>query len=220
MREIRDLGGMIDHTLLRQDATEQEIRAIAEEAVRLGTASVCVNSCWTEFVHGILEGTGVRTCVVVGFPLGACLPEVKAFEAAESVLRGAEEIDMVINVGYVRSGRMADVLRDIEGVVRAVAGRAKVKVILETCLLTKEEIVACCRIAETAGADFVKTSTGFSKGGATEEDVRLMRASVSPRVGVKAAGGIRDRAAAIRMIEAGADRIGASATVKILSQEE
>ncbi len=219
MREIRELGRMIDHTLLRQDATEEEIRALAEEAVRLGTASVCVNSCWTELVHGILEGTGVLTCVVVGFPLGACLPEVKAFEAAESVRKGAEEIDMVINVGYVRSGRMGDAMRDIEGVVRAVAGRAKVKVILETCLLTKEEIVACCRIAEAACADFVKTSTGFSKGGAKEEDVRLMRASVSPHVGVKAAGGIRDRASALRMIEAGADRIGASATVKILSGE-
>ena len=219
MREIRELGRMIDHTLLRQDATEEEIRALAEEAVRLGTASVCVNSCWTELVHGILEGTGVLTCVVVGFPLGACLPEVKAFEAAESVRKGAEEIDMVINVGYIRSGRMGDAMRDIAGVVRAVAGRAKVKVILETCLLTKEEIVACCRIAEAACADFVKTSTGFSKGGATEEDVRLMRASVSPHVGVKAAGGIRDRASALRMIEAGADRIGASATVKILSGE-
>lgn len=219
MREIRELGRMIDHTLLRQDATEEEIRALAEEAVRLGTASVCVNSCWTELVHGILEGTGVLTCVVVGFPLGACLPEVKAFEAAESVRKGAEEIDMVINVGYVKSGRIGDAMRDIEGVVRAVAGRAKVKVILETCLLTKEEIVACCRIAEAACADFVKTSTGFSKGGAKEEDVRLMRASVSPHVGVKAAGGIRDRASALRMIEAGADRIGASATVKILSGE-
>ena len=142
MREIRELGRMIDHTLLRQDATEEEIRALAEEAVRLGTASVCVNSCWTELVHGILEGTGVLTCVVVGFPLGACLPEVKAFEAAESVRKGAEEIDMVINVGYIRSGRMGDAMRDIEGVVRAVAGKAKVKVILETCLLTKEEIVA------------------------------------------------------------------------------
>ena len=220
MRGTTELSGRIDHTLLRQDASEEEIRAVAEEAVRLKTASVCVNSCWTELVHGILAGTGVRTCVVVGFPLGACLPAVKAFEAAESVRRGAEEIDMVINVGYVKSGRMEDAMRDIEGVVRAVEGRAKVKVILETCLLTKEEIVACCRIAEAACADFVKTSTGFSRSGATEEDVRLMRASVSPHVGVKAAGGIRDRAAALRMIEAGADRIGASATARILSGED
>ena len=220
MAEKRELNRMIDHTLLRQDASEEEIRALTEEAVRLKTTSVCVNSCWTELVHGLLEGTGIRTCVVVGFPLGACLPEVKAFEASESVRRGAEEIDMVINVGYIKSGRMEDAMRDIEGVVRAVRGKAKVKVILEACLLTKEEIVACCEIAEAACADFVKTSTGFSRGGATEEDVRLMRASVSPHVGVKAAGGIRSREAALRMIEAGADRIGASATAKILAEED
>ena len=210
---------MIDHTLLSPAASRADIERTVSEAIRYDVASVCVNSCWAELVHGLLAGTGVKTCVVVGFPLGAALTSVKAFETAESVARGAEEIDMVLNVGFVKSGDWQSAIRDIEAVVKAAKGKAKVKVIIEACLLTDGEKVRACEIAEAACADFVKTSTGFSTGGATEEDVRLMRASVGPDMGIKAAGGVRTREQAEKMIAAGATRIGASATAKILGTE-
>ena len=211
------ITSMIDHTLLKPEATEADILLICEEAKRYGTASVCVNGCRVAAVKKALAGTGIKTCVVVGFPLGAMTTAAKAFEAADAVRNGAEEVDMVINVGEAKAGNWSFVREDIAA-VKAACGSALLKVIIEACLLTDEEKVLSCRAAEEAGADFVKTSTGFSKGGATAEDVALMRASVSPKVRVKAAGGIRTREDAERMIAAGADRIGASATAKIAGE--
>lgn len=213
------IAATIDHTLLKPQSSREEIRAVCEEAVRYGASSVCVNPCYIEYVARLLEGTGVTPCCVIGFPLGANTPAVKAFEAADAVSRGAREVDMVLNVGAVKSGEWELVHRDIAGVVAAVRGRAAVKVILETCLLTDEEKVRACAVAKHAGADFVKTSTGFSTGGATVEDVRLMRAAVGPTLGVKASGGIRSYEDAKAMLDAGATRIGASATAKIVAGE-
>jgi len=215
-REIEsDLAEYIDHTLLRPDATEAEVRTLCEEAVRYGFASVCVNPYWASFAAGLLRGCKVPVCTVAGFPLGATSTAAKAFEADDAVRAGAEEIDMVINVGEIKGKNYAAAERDIEGVVGAASGRT-VKVIIETALLTDEEKVTACVIARQAGADFVKTSTGFAKAGATAEDVRLMRRVVGPEVRIKAAGGIRDEAAARSLIAAGADRLGASASVKIV----
>ncbi len=213
------IAATIDHTLLKPQATRADIQAVCEEAVRYGAASVCVNPCYIELVAQLLENTPVTPCCVIGFPLGANTPAVKAFEAADAVLRGAREVDMVLNIGAVKSGQWALVQRDIAGVVAAVKGRAAVKVILETCLLTDEEKVRACAVAKAAGADFVKTSTGFSTGGATVEDVRLMREAVGKDMGVKASGGIRSYADAKAMLDAGASRIGASATAKIVAGE-
>lgn len=213
------IAAAIDHTLLKPHSTRAEIRAVCEEAVRYGAASVCVNPSYIEYVAQLLENTDVTPCCVIGFPLGANTPEVKAFEAADAVARGAREVDMVLNIGAAKSGEWALVQRDIAGVVAAVRPRAAVKVILETCLLTDEEKVRACAAAKAAGADFVKTSTGFSTGGATVEDVRLMREAVGTEMGVKASGGIRSYADAKAMLDAGASRIGASATARIVAQE-
>ena len=213
---MQSLNSYIDHTILAPAASRAEVEQAADEAIAYKAASLCVNPCWIPLVKERLAGTGVLTAVVVGFPLGATLPAVKAFETAEAVRLGADEIDMVINVGFIKSGDWAAVMRDIEGVVKAAAGKAKVKVIIETCLLTNEEKVRACEIAQAACADYVKTSTGFSTGGATEEDVRLMRKTVGEYMGVKASGGIRTREQAERMIAAGASRLGCSATKKIL----
>lgn len=210
------LAKTIDHTLLKADATPDDIRAVCAEAVSYGTASVCVNACHVPLVHACLAGSGVKTCAVVGFPLGATAGAVKAFEAAYCIENGADEVDMVQNVGLAKAGDWAGVQADIEAVVKAAAGRALVKVILETCLLTDEEKRLACRAAKAAGADFVKTSTGFSTGGATEADIALMRAAVGPAMGVKASGGVRTRAQAEAMLAAGATRIGASSSKKIL----
>lgn len=212
------LNKMIDHTLLSPAASRADIERIVDEAIQFNTASVCVNPCWTALVHDKLKGTGVKTCVVVGFPLGATLTSVKAFETAACVELGAEEIDMVLNVGFVKSGDWEAAMKDVEAVVKAAKGRAAVKVIIEACLLTDAEKVRACEIAQAACADFVKTSTGFSAGGATEADVHLMRETVGPDMGVKAAGGVRTREQAEKMISAGASRIGASATAKILEK--
>lgn len=209
------LASMIDHTLLRADATRADILRICEEAKAYHTASVCVNASWVPVVKEALAGSGVMTCCVVGFPLGAMTSAAKAFEAREAVLAGADEVDMVLNVGFARGGEWDAVQRDIEVVVRA-AGMATVKVILETCLLTDAQKQRACAAAVAAGAGFVKTSTGFSAGGATEADIRLMREAVGPALGVKASGGVRTREDAERMIAAGATRIGASATAKIV----
>lgn len=213
----KPLNKYIDHTLLKADVTEKEILALCEEAKTLDTASVCVNSCWARTVHEALKGTGIKTCCVVGFPLGAMAPAAKAWETRIACEDGAEEIDMVLNVGRAKAGDWDYVRADIGAVVEAAAENgAIVKVILENCLLTDAEKIEACIAARDMNADFVKTSTGFSKSGATVEDVKLMREAVGRDMGVKAAGGIRDAETAKAMIAAGADRIGASATRKIL----
>jgi deoxyribose-phosphate aldolase len=212
-----DLAKMIDHTLLKPDATPDQIAQLCFEARKYGFASVCVNPSYVELCAQLLKGSPVKVCTVIGFPLGATPPEVKAYETRLALEKGATEIDMVINIGALKARDLELVARDIRGVVlTAHAAGALVKVILETCLLSDEEKVLGCLLAKEAGADFVKTSTGFSSGGATVEDVELMRRTVGAQMGVKAAGGIRTREDAEKMIKAGATRIGASAGVKIV----
>lgn len=213
------LAQYIDHTLLKPDATEEKILKICEEAKEYNFASVCVNPFYASLVSEQLKGTSVKTCVVIGFPLGANTKEVKAFEAKDAIKNGAQELDMVINVGALKDKKYDIVKDDIKAVVEAANGNALVKVIIETCLLTKDEIVKACQIAKEAGADFVKTSTGFSTGGAKVEDVKLMRETVGPDMGVKASGGIRTTKDAKALIEAGATRIGASASIAIVQGE-
>lgn len=208
---------LFDHTILKADATKEQVRKICVEAVQNGFASVCVNSYYTNFVHQLLENSGVKTCTVVGFPLGQMSTEAKVFETLVAVRDGAEEIDMVINVGALKDGNYEKVLTDIAS-VKEVCKDALLKVIIETCLLTDAEKVKACELAVEGGADFVKTSTGFSTGGATAEDVALMRKTVGPDIGVKASGGIRDAATAQAMLDAGASRLGTSATVAIVSE--
>ncbi len=212
----RNIASYIDHTLLKANATEAQIRRLCGEAKEYQFASVCVNTCYVPLAAELLKGSGVKTCCVVGFPLGAMSTEAKAYEAADAVKNGAEEVDMVINVGAVKFGNWDYVAKDIEAVVKASHDKALVKVIIETCLLTDEEKVMACTAAKEAGADFVKTSTGFSTGGATVEDIRLMRETVGAEMGVKASGGIRTYEDAAAMIEAGATRIGASSGIAIV----
>ncbi len=210
---------LIDHTLLKPEATEEQVRQLCAEALEYGFATVCINPYYVSLVADLLKGSRVKACTVVGFPLGAANPEVKAHEASLAVDQGAREIDMVINIGALKSGREDWVRNDIERVVRAAHPDALVKVILESALLSDGEIVRACQLARAAGADFVKTSTGFGPGGATAEDVALMRATVGRGMGVKASGGISTRADAAAMIAAGATRIGASAGVRIAAGE-
>lgn len=212
-----DLARLIDHTLLRPDATRTQIEKLCQEAFEYRFASVCINPTWVQLAASLLRGTPVRVCTVIGFPLGAATTDIKAEEAADAIYRGARELDMVLNVGALKSGEDLLVLSDIQAVVRKAKDIALVKVILETALLTDDEKIRACRLAQQAGADFVKTSTGFGPGGATEADVALMRRTVGPDLGVKAAGGIRDRETAMAMIRAGATRIGASASVAIVT---
>lgn len=212
------LNKYIDHTLLKQDATVEQIDSLLSEAREYDFASVCVNPSWVAYAHSGLQGTDVKVCTVVGFPLGATTSAVKAFETKEAIQNGADEIDMVISVGALKSGNADLVESDIRAVVEA-SGDKLVKVIIEACLLTDEEKVLACRLAQKAGADFVKTSTGFSTGGATLPDVQLMRQTVGPDMGVKAAGGARSYADAVAFVEAGATRIGTSAGVAILKGE-
>ena len=214
----KPLAKYIDHTLLKADATPEQIKKLCAEAEEYQFASVCVNSRYAKLAHECLRGRGVAVCCVVGFPLGAMSPRAMAYEARCAAEDGASEIDMVLPIGALKSGDDETVRETIGAVVEAVTGRAIVKVILEACLLTDAEKVRACQLAESVGAAFVKTSTGFSSGGATEHDVALMRKSVSSAVQVKAAGGIRDRETALRMIAAGADRIGASAGIQIVSE--
>lgn len=215
-----DLAGAIDHTLLRPDATEAEVRQLCAEARHYGFASVCVNPTWAPLAASLLRGAAPLVCTVVGFPLGATLPEVKAYETERTLLAGACEIDMVINIGALKSLKYDDVHRDIAGVVRiAHAAGALVKVIIETALLTDEEKVEASVLSQAAGADYVKTSTGFAASGATVADVALMRRVVGPQMGIKASGGIRSAADAAAMIQAGATRLGASAGIKIVQQK-
>eukprot|EP00301_Raphidiophrys_heterophryoidea_P012176 c18542_g1_i1.p1 GENE.c18542_g1_i1~~c18542_g1_i1.p1 ORF type:complete len:260 (+),score=65.15 c18542_g1_i1:43-780(+) len=217
MSDEQQLNKFVDHTLLKPEATRTQVKKICDEAIKYQFASVCVNSTHAKFVADCLRGSEVKTCVVVGFPLGAMLSSAKAFEAQEAVKDGATEVDMVVNVGAVKEGRRADVENDIRSVVQSVSGHAIVKVILETCLLTNDEIVMACEVSKAAGAAFVKTSTGFSTAGATVEHVRLMREVVGASMGVKASGGVRTRDHALAMIAAGASRIGTSGGVDIVS---
>ena len=211
------LAGMIDHTLLKPDATPDQIAQLCFEARKYGFASVCVNPAWVPLCAQLLQGSPVKVCTVIGFPLGATAPEVKAFETQNAIDHGATEIDMVLNIGALKARDLDLVARDIRGVVQTAHARGPiVKVILETALLTDEEKTIACLIAKEAGADFVKTSTGFSGGGATVQDIALMRRVVGPEMGVKASGGVRTFEDAESMIKAGATRIGASAGVKII----
>lgn len=205
---------LFDHTILKADAGKAAVKKICEEAKEYGFMSVCVNGYYTAYVAKLLEESDVRVCTVVGFPLGQMATGAKAMEAKIAVEDGADEVDMVINVGALKDGDDELVLRDIREVKKA-CGHALLKVIIETCLLTEEEKKRACRLSKEAGADFVKTSTGFSTGGATPEDVALMRATVGESMGVKASGGIRDKETAQKMVEAGADRLGTSATIAI-----
>ena len=213
----KGLAKKIDHTLLKPEGTPKEIISLCEEAKRYNFASVCINPCHVSLCSELLKGTEVKVCTVIGFPLGATTTEVKRFEAEQAIKNGAQEVDMVINIGMLKSGNYEYVFNDVNQVVLAAKkNNAVCKVILETALLTDEEKIKACLICKRAGADFVKTSTGFSKGGATAGDVALMKYVVGSSVGVKASGGIRSREDADAMIASGADRIGASASVKII----
>lgn len=214
------LAGLIDHTLLKPDATQEQILELCDEAAEYQFAAVCIQPTWVRLAASRLRGSGVGVCSVVGFPLGANTPDVKAYEARRCIFDGASEIDMVINIGALKSRDYQSVESDI----RAVVGVARElgtlsKAIIETALLTQDEKIKATTLVAAAGADFVKTSTGFASGGATPEDVALMRQLVGSRLGVKAAGGVRDAASAEKMVEAGATRIGASAGIKIVSGE-
>ena len=209
------LNKYIDHTLLKPDASQEQIETLIEEAKKYDFASVCVNPTWVNFAAQALKATYVKVCTVIGFPLGANTPELKAFETSDAIQNGANEVDMVINIGALKSRNCDLVERDIRAVVEAAKGTL-VKVIIETCLLTDDEKVKACQIAQKAGADFVKTSTGFSTGGATVADVALMRKTVGPDMGVKASGGARSYEDALAFIKAGATRIGASSGVAIM----
>ncbi len=215
------ISHMIDHTLLKPDATADQIAQLCFEARKYGFASVCVNPSFVKLCADLLRGSSVKVCTVIGFPLGASSPEVKAFETETALRDGATEIDMVINIGALKGNDLSLVARDIQGVVRlAHAADALVKVIIETSLLTDEEKITACLLAKEAGADYVKTSTGFAGGGATVQDIALMRRVVGPEMGVKASGGVKDYADAKSLVEAGATRIGASAGVKIVQGEQ
>lgn len=215
-----DIANYIDHTLLKSDATTEQIRVLCEEARQYSFASVCTNSVFTSFVAEQLRGSEVKTCAVVGFPLGAMATKAKALETKTAVEDGAEEIDMVLAIGLLKQGEDEKVRSDIEAVVREAHPKASVKVIIEACLLTDEEKERACRLSLEAGADYVKTSTGFSTGGASLEDVRLMKKTVGEKMKVKASGGIRTLRSALDFIEAGADRIGTSNGVQIVEEAE
>ena len=216
----KQLAQLIDHTNLKPESTTADIEKLCDEALEYGFASVCVNSLFVPLCAEKVKDSPVRVCAVVGFPLGACTTDTKVQETKEAVANGAEEIDMVIAVGRLKEGNDSYVENDIRRVVNVAGNHAHVKVIIETCLLTKEEKIKACQLAQKAGAHFVKTSTGFNKAGATVEDVALMRSIVGESMGVKAAGGIRDLQTALAMVKAGANRIGASAGIQIINEME
>jgi deoxyribose-phosphate aldolase len=213
-----DVTSYIDHTLLKPEAVKSQFEQLCEEAAKYGFYSVCVNSYWADFCSRRLRGSDVKVCCVVGFPLGAADSRTKGFETRNAIENGASEIDMVINIGALKSGDLTEVEEDIRHVIRACRSTTVTKVILENCLLTDDEKVLACEISKKAGADFVKTSTGFSRAGATVQDIALMRRVIGPAMGIKAAGGVRTFDDAKLMIESGATRIGASASVKIVTQ--
>ncbi|PJK17546.1 deoxyribose-phosphate aldolase [Chryseomicrobium excrementi] len=216
----KSIASYIDHTLLKPEATKSQVEVLCQEAAKYEFASVCVNPTWVAFAAEQLKDSPVKVCTVIGFPLGASTADTKAFETKDAIAKGATEIDMVLNVGALKSGLTEDVKADIEAVVQAAKGKAIVKVILETCLLTKDEIVLASQLSKEAGADFVKTSTGFSTGGATAEDVKLMKETVGADLEVKASGGIRSLEDFNKMVEAGATRIGASSGVLIMEGQK
>ncbi|MBD3108274.1 deoxyribose-phosphate aldolase [Bacillus sp. AGMB 02131] len=201
---------LIDYTILKADTTREGVQNVLEEALKHDYASVCINPYWVPLAADVLKGSDVKVCTVIGFPLGANTTNTKVFETKDAIANGAEEVDMVINIGELKAGKYDIVQKDIEAVVEAAKGKALVKVIIETCLLTKEEIEIVSKIVKNSGADFIKTSTGFSTGGATAEDVALMRKHVGENVGVKASGGVRTKELIEAMVEAGANRIGTS----------
>ncbi len=212
-----ELAKYIDHTILKPDATREEVEIICQQAKKYGFASVCVNQYYTEYVKNQLENTDVKVCTVIGFPLGAVTTDIKVYETKQAVLNGADEIDMVINIGAIKNKDYDYVVQDIKAVVEA-AKPAIVKVILETCLLNQSEIIKACELSVQAKAAFVKTSTGFSKAGANVEDIFLMRKTVGENAGVKASGGVKDFETANKLIEAGASRIGTSSGIAIVTQ--
>lgn len=214
-----NLAKYIDHTQLAADATKDKIEKLCAEAREASFASVCVNSCWVKYSKELLKGSSVNVCTVIGFPLGATSSGAKAAETEIAIADGADEVDMVINIGFLKSGMYKEVLDDIKAVRKASEGKV-LKVIIETCLLTDEEKVKACELSSQAGADFVKTSTGFSKGGATKEDVALMRRSIPSNMKVKASGGIRSYETAMEMINAGAERLGCSSGMAIINGEK
>lgn len=213
-----EIAKYIDHTLLKADATKEQIETLCNEAKEYGFCSVCVNPTWVAFAANLLKDSDVKVCTVIGFPLGATTSEIKAFETVNAIHNGAKEVDMVINIGALKGGDLDTVKKDIEAVVNAAKGQALVKVIIETSLLTDDEKRIACKLAVEAGADYVKTSTGFSTAGATVADIKLMRETVGPDIGVKASGGVRTASDAKAMIEAGATRIGASSGMKIVKE--
>lgn len=213
-----ELNSIIDHTLLKTDATEAQIKTLCKEAKEYKFASVCVSPIWISLAAKELEGSNVDICTVIGFPQGTMTTETKAFETEDAIANGATEVDMVISVGKVKDKDFNYVQNDIEAVVKAAKGKALVKVIIETCLLTDEEKNKVCKLAKVAGADFVKTSTGFSNGGATVDDIALMRKVVGEDMGVKASGGVGTREVALAMVEAGATRLGASRGIDIVKE--
>lgn len=213
----KKLAKYIDHTQLKPDTTKEKVKQIVEEASEYEFASVCVNPYWVSYCYELLKDTSVKVCTVIGFPLGATSTASKVFETKQAIKDGASEIDMVINVGELKSNNDDVVKKDIEAVVEAAKGQALTKVIIETSLLTEDEKIRACQSAKAAGADYVKTSTGFSSGGATIDDVKLMRKTVGDKMGVKASGGVRDLEATKAMIDAGATRIGASAGIDIVN---
>lgn len=210
------INKLIDHTVLKPSATKADVLKLIAEAKEYNFASVCINPCWIELASKELQGSGVDVCTVIGFPLGANTTEVKVFETKDAIAKGATEVDMVINVAKLKDGEYDYVENEIHQIVEAAKGKALVKVIIETCLLTDEEKVKACELSKKAGADFVKTSTGFSTGGATVHDIALMRKTVGADMGVKASGGVHTHEEAMAMVNAGATRIGASAGVKLL----
>ncbi|MEH6904337.1 deoxyribose-phosphate aldolase [Neobacillus drentensis] len=212
-----NIAAMIDHTLLKPEATRQQIESLCQEAIEYKFASVCVNPTWVSTAKELLQGSDVMVCTVIGFPLGATTSETKAFETKNAIDHGADEVDMVINIGALKDHNDELVEKDIRAVVEAAKGKAHTKVIIETSLLNKEEKIRACELSVKAGADFVKTSTGFSTGGATAEDIALMRQTVGPDLGVKASGGVRSTEDVQKMIEAGATRIGASSSIAIVN---
>ncbi len=212
-----DLAPYIDHTILKPDATEAQVEKICEEAVQYGFCTVCVNSSWVAYCARKLRGTGVKVCAVVGFPLGATDSRTKAYETRNAIENGAGEIDTVINVGALRNGDLKTVEEDLRAVLRACRSTTITKAIIETCLLSDEEKIIASQLVKKVGYDFVKTSTGFSAAGATAHDVALIRRTVGPKMGIKAAGGIRTYEDALLMIRSGATRLGCSASVKIVS---
>ncbi len=207
----------IDHTLLKMDATKDEITKLCNEAIQYDFKSICVNTCWVKYCHELLKDSDVLVCCVIGFPLGSCSTKAKVEEVKDAILNGADEIDMVLNVGYLKSNMIQEVLDDLLQVRKACS--VTLKLILETCLLSDEEIIKACELAKQAKMDFVKTSTGFSSGGASVHAVKLMKQCVKNEIEIKASGGIRTKSFMNELIEAGATRIGASASISLISQE-